>query len=330
MFNKGFVFGKFYPLHKGHLAMIEFALTQCRYLDIVVCCSDKEFIPSSIRASWIKESLSDKQNINVIEYNYCEQNLPNTSVAGRDVSAIWSGVFKELLSGTELVVTSEPYGDLVAEYMHVKHILFDPERNRHPVSASAIREDILQRWDYLPSSVQCHFQRTVSICGTESTGKTILAAHLAALFPAIVVNEAARELIPDSKEFSFDDLLQVALEHSKQIEVARSNLKPLIVLDTDVYITQSYARYKFNKTLHLPDSIYQSNIPDLRLYLDATVPFIQDGTRLPEIERNQLDRSHRETLVTFQQEYAEISGQDWLVRSQTAKKQVAELFQFSW
>ncbi len=330
MFNNGFVFGKFYPLHKGHLALIEFALTQCRYLHIVVCGSDKELIPSSRRASWIKESLTDNKNINVIEYEYCEQELPNTSVASRDVSAIWSAVFKKLLPEVELVVTSEPYGDLVAEYMQIKHALFDPERNRHSVSASAIREDILYRWDYLPTPVQRYFQRTVSICGTESTGKTILAAHLAAQFPATVVNEAARELIPDSKEFSFDDLLCVALEHAAQIELARNTATPLIVLDTDVYITQSYARYKFNKTLRLSNSIYQSNIPDLRLYLDANVPFVQDGTRLPEAERNQLDVSHRETLADFQQNYTEIIGGDWLVRSQNARQPVAALFHFSW
>lgn len=330
MFNNGFVFGKFYPLHKGHLALIEFALTQCRYLHIVVCGSDKEFISSSCRASWIKESLVDNKNINVVEYEYCERELPNTSVTSRDVSAIWSKVFKELLPEVELVVTSEPYGDLVAEYMQIKHALFDPGRNRHPVSATAIRKDILYRWDYLPVPVQHYFQRTVSICGTESTGKTSLAAHLAELFPSTIVDEVARELILDSREFSFDDLLQVAFEHARQIERAKNNATPLVVLDTDIYITQSYARYKFNKNLSLPTSIYQSNTPNLRLYLDASVPFVQDGTRLPETERNQLDVSHRETLADFQQNYTEIIGGDWLIRSQNARQQVAALFHFSW
>ncbi len=125
MFNEGFVFGKFYPLHKGHLALIEFALSQCHQLNIIVCCSNKELIPSSVRASWINASIPDKQRIRIIEYDYEEENLPNTSITSRDVSAAWSDVFKVLLPDAELVVTSEPYGDLVAEFMQIQHKMFD-------------------------------------------------------------------------------------------------------------------------------------------------------------------------------------------------------------
>ena len=38
------IFGKFLPFHKGHQAMIEFALTQCDVLYVLVCKSDKEQI----------------------------------------------------------------------------------------------------------------------------------------------------------------------------------------------------------------------------------------------------------------------------------------------
>lgn len=330
MFNKGFVFGKFYPLHKGHLALIEFALRHCNHLDILVCCSDKELISSSIRASWLKESIPDKQRINIIEYCYSEKDLPNTSVTSRDVSAIWSEVFKGLLPHTELVVTSEPYGDLVAECMQIQHKLFDMGRSHHSVSASDIRRSILSRWDYLPKQVQSYFQRTVSICGTESTGKTVLATYLSSQFPATVVSEVARDLIPDSNHFSRDDLQRVAIEHAEKIGCARKTSRPLVVLDTDIYITQSYAHYKFNEALNLPRSIYHSNESDLRLYLDTSAPFIQDGTRLSETERNRLDHHHRQTLKKFNQGYAEITGTDWLERTQSAQLQVAELFRFSW
>jgi HTH-type transcriptional repressor of NAD biosynthesis genes len=39
---KAFVFGKFYPFHKGHEAMINFALSKCDFLSVLVCSSDKE------------------------------------------------------------------------------------------------------------------------------------------------------------------------------------------------------------------------------------------------------------------------------------------------
>lgn len=330
MFNEGFVFGKFYPLHKGHLALIEFALSQCHQLNIIVCCSNKELISSSVRASWINASIPDKQRIRIIEYDYEEENLPNTSITSRDVSAAWSDVFKVLLPDAELVVTSEPYGDLVAEFMQIQHKMFDQGRNHYSISASDIRKDILSCWDYLPKPVQHYFQRIVSICGAESTGKTCLAMHLQTSLPAIMVAEVARELIPHSNHFSLDDLQRIAIEHAKIIEDARKALSPLVILDTDVYITQSYASYKFKQTLELPDSIYRINAPDLRLYLDTSAPFIQDGTRLTEIERNQLDHCHRQTLKSFQQDFVEITGSDWSMRTQMARHQVTELFRFLW
>jgi HTH-type transcriptional regulator, transcriptional repressor of NAD biosynthesis genes len=46
---KAFVFGKFLPFHKGHQAMINFALTKCDYLSVLICCSDKENIDGLIR-----------------------------------------------------------------------------------------------------------------------------------------------------------------------------------------------------------------------------------------------------------------------------------------
>ena len=44
------------------------------------------------------------------------------------------------------------------------------------------------------------------------------------------------------------------------------------------------------------------------IYLTNDVPFIQDGTRLDETDRDLLDVSHRNTLSHFSREYDEIGG----------------------
>ena len=90
-----------------------------------------------------------------------------------------------------------------------------------------------------------------------------------------------------------------------------------MIVDTDVYITQSYAKFTFGNYLKLPKQIYQANRADLRLYLNAEVPFVQDGTRLSEDRRNELDRSHRATLAHFGVAFTEI-GEDWTMRRQKA------------
>ena len=60
---KAFLFGKFLPFHKGHEAMINFALTKCDFLTVLVCCSDKERIPDTLRKAWIEKAFEKEKNI---------------------------------------------------------------------------------------------------------------------------------------------------------------------------------------------------------------------------------------------------------------------------
>lgn len=330
MFDKGFVFGKFYPLHKGHLAMIQFAKCHCKELVVLVCCSDKETITAEIRGNWLREELENDNTIQIQEYSYIESVLPNTSVSDREVSRIWAVEFKSLLPDVDLLVTSEVYGNYVAEFMNIQHKIFDADRSRQPVSASLIREDLIGFWSFLPNSVKRYFQKTIIISGTESTGKTILAKKLTEALPAVLVEEAGRKLIIDSNHFTEDDLVEVAKSHADAILVAKKQLNPFVIIDTDVYITQSYADFTLGKELDLPNHIYQLNQPDLRLYLDASVPYIQDGGRLSESDRNQLDYFHRKTLKKYQQDYFEVMGKDWEERSSTAQDCVEKLVCPQW
>jgi HTH-type transcriptional repressor of NAD biosynthesis genes len=70
-------------------------------------------------------------------------------------------------------------------------------------------------------------------------------------------------------------------------------------MDTDIHITQSYAFYKFGQYLDLPKQWYRTQKADLYLYLPAETPYVQDGTRLKNAERNELDQCHIKTLENF-------------------------------
>ena len=313
----GLTFGKYYPFHRGHAALIGFAARHCDRLIVLVCASDRERIPAAVRATWIRDQFSNLPKIEVRELDYTEADLPNSSVASEEISRVWSGLFLKILPPVQLVITSEEYGPMVARYLNCRHLSFDPARSSVPVSATRIRQNLWANWHYLPESVQRHFQRTVVLLGTESTGKSTLAKWLSNQLPATLVEEVGRELVPLSEEVSRTQLLQIALLHAERIEQARATLMPLVIVDTDVYITQSYAKFTFDNYLKLPKQIYQANRADLRLYLNVEVPFVQDGTRLSEDRRNELDRSHRATLAHFGVAFTEI-GEDWTMRRQKA------------
>lgn len=312
---KGFVFGKFYPFHKGHEGLIQFALSKCDQLAVLICCSDLEKINGDIRKSWIENTFPNHPNITFIIYNYSEQDLPNTSESSLYVSEKWSAVFKELLPDYQLIVTSEPYGKYVANFMKIANIDFDIARICYPISGSLLRKNIFDYWDYLPPSVKKHFTVKVAVLGTESTGKSSISKALSHYFNGSLVEEAARDIIPNSKQFSTADLYRVISEQTKSIEHSAEHGKPLLVMDTDIHITLSYGRYKLKEELTINEQEYLQHKAHLYLYLTNDFAFEQDGTRLEEEDRNLLDASHRRILKEKNIPYKEISG-DWNARLQ--------------
>jgi HTH-type transcriptional repressor of NAD biosynthesis genes len=305
---KAFIFGKFMPFHKGHEAMIKYALSNCDFLTVLVCCSNSEVIQGNIRKKWIVKTFQNNSNIEVLTFNYDENELPNTSESSVDISKKWSEVFIKIFPDYSLLITSEPYGYYVAEFMGIEHLAFDIDKKIFPVSATIIRNDIFKYWNYLPTSVKTYFTIKVIILGTESTGKTTLTELLAKHYNCSFVKEVAREIISNSNTFKYEELYQVAEEHSKQIHRAVDGKSPLVIIDTDIHITKSYARFIFNKELEIGDEIYNINKSDLYIYLKNDVEFVQDGTRLDETERNRLDFTHRQILKEHNIHIIEIEG----------------------
>jgi HTH-type transcriptional repressor of NAD biosynthesis genes len=321
---KAFVFGKFLPFHKGHEAMMNFALTKCDFLTVLVCCSDKESIPDTFRKAWIEKAFEKKKNIEIRTFNYLESELPNTSESSESVSKIWADIFKKQLPDYSLLFTSEEYGNFVAAFMNIQHIAFDIPKKLYPVSATAVRNNLFANWKFLPDSVKPDFTIKVVILGTESTGKTTLTERLAKYFNCSSVNEAGRDIIANSNSFEFDDLHLVAFEHAKRIDKAVLAQSPLIIIDTDIHITKSYANFIFNKTLEISTDTYNSNRANIYLYLNNDVEYFQDGTRLSKVERNLLDLSHRQILKDHNIDIIEVKG-DWNERFEKAVEQINKL-----
>ena len=306
---KGFTFGKFLPFHLGHSALIDFAAEQCDHLTVLVCWSDTEMVPGEDRARWIGSILDNR--IDVRLYHYSEADLTNTSVSSDTVSKEWAAVFKELVPEADLLITSEAYGELVARHMGIAHVPFDPARIRVPISANRICADPIANWSFLPVAVQRHYQRKVVLLGTESTGKSTMAERLAAHYGCALVPETGRELVSDSKKFELETLSIVAREHARRIERAAETNSPLLIIDTDMHITMSYARFVFGVDMVLSDEILKTNAADLYIYLSKDVPFRQDGTRFDEDQRNLLDQYHRRLLAEHGIRPVEINGRTW-------------------
>ena len=310
---KAFVFGKFLPFHKGHEAMMRFALSKADHVTVFICCSHQEHIAPATRKEWVAQTFEGNKQIKAKVFCYNEDELPNSSVSSKEISALWAAVFKRELADCSVLITSEPYGEYVASYMGIRHIVFDLNRAQYPVASTMIRNDLFTYWHYLPDAVKPFYIKKIVILGTESTGKSTLTKNLAEHLNCTAVDEAGRDLIANSNDFEFKDLELVAAEHAKRITAAMSGVSPLLIIDTDIHITKSYAQFVFGTELIVTEEIYQANKADLYLYLDKEVPYYQDGTRLHEAERNAIDASHRNVLNQHQINFVEISG-NWQER----------------
>ncbi len=164
----------------------------------------------------------------------------------------------------------------------------------------------------------------VSIVGSESTGKTTLAAELAVHFGGVWLPEYAREYLRSDRYYQ-DDLLAITLEQWNR-ECAFVKASPNIgLLDTDLVVIRVWWQEKFG---HVPEMVDECLARQCdRLYL-LTVPDIEwqfDPLRESRGDRERLHQIYIETLHALDFQWAEVSGLGE-VRTNNARRAIVRHF----
>jgi HTH-type transcriptional repressor of NAD biosynthesis genes len=147
----GLVIGKFMPLHLGHVGLIRFALKHCEILTVALIAKPDDPIPVAQRVSWFEKIFGDSLTLRVVDL--CQVPLPVTGDHTPEAEVVWTQYFKEYFSETEILFSSESYGDTLAEALGIPHCLYDPKRDAAPVSGAQIRKDPESAKAYLPELV---------------------------------------------------------------------------------------------------------------------------------------------------------------------------------
>lgn len=169
--------------------------------------------------------------------------------------------------------------------------------------------------------------RAIRVCvtGPESTGKTTLAARLAARFETIWVPEFAREYaLANPRPLTRDDVEPIARGQIANEERLLAGAKKLIVFDTDLVSTMVYARYYYDYVPEWIAAEAAARVADLYLMLDIDVPFIGDAARDAEEDRGAHLVLFRSALAAQGREVVVIRG-DWEERYQRAVAAVERL-----
>jgi len=296
------------PLHKGHLALIDFASRQCDQLFILLCYTKNEVIKGTERETWLQAVATDFSNVTVVSYLYNEDELPNTSESSREVSLLWSKVIATILPNIDIIFSSEMYGGFLADFLGIEHMCFDRERKNIPIAASTIIEHPLHNWDFISTVAKPYFVKKIILLGTESTGKSTLAKNLAKHFKTVYVPEMARKILKKTIDCKPEHLIAIADLHAKEIISQTKNANRLLFIDTDINITKSYSKYLFKQEIDVACWIEEANRADFYIFLEPDCPFIQDGTRLEDMERNELSLFHKVQLKQAGISYFSIYG----------------------
>ena len=121
--------------------------------------------------------------------------------------------------------------------------------------------------------------RTICLHGPESTGKSTLAAQLAARLGGVVVPEYGRSYAEaHGTDFTMADLLAIARGHDAMTREAIVSGADPVILDTDPLMTAVWADMLFGTRDPWFDA--WQGTADLYLLFDTDLPWIEDGTRM--------------------------------------------------
>ena len=302
--GRGLIVGKFYPPHRGHKHLIDFARSRVDELSVIVCQKPGESPEGELRADWLREIHPDAKVL-LIDDVYDEQD----SRVWAENSVRWLGFVPDV------VFTSEDYGERFAHFLGCEHILVDKDRRSVPISGTKVRSNPLDCWGFIEAPVRAWYAKRICLVGTELTGKTTLAQMLAERYQTVWVPEYGREyserkLTEDggSNWLSEEFTLIAKIQCERENEAARRANKVLIC-DTDAFATGVWHRRYIGERSPEVEAIADGHRrPDLYLLTNVNIPFVQDGTRDGEFIREWMHETFVAELTVQRRPFRLISG----------------------
>jgi nicotinamide riboside kinase len=141
------------------------------------------------------------------------------------------------------------------------------------------------------------------ITGPESTGKTTLAAGLAARLGAPLLAEAARDYAAEQarhgRTLTAADVESIARLAIARDDEALASTPTLMVLDTDLVSTVIYARHYYGTCPAWIEAGARARRGNLYLLCDIDLPWKADGVRDRPVQREVMLGLFRDTLAEF-------------------------------
>ena len=312
-YRRGLVVGKFCPLHRGHMLVIDTAIARCE--EVLVISYTKPGFPGCERATretWIAALYPGVDRLvideDVLARRCRERGTAPLAFPANDAPDAVQRAFTAWLCwsvcgvAVDAVFTSEDYGDGFAgamsthfsawagRRMPVAHVCVDRARALVPTSGSAIRADPHAHRAWLDPIVYGHFVERVCLLGGESSGKTTLAAALAERLGRALVPEVGRvRWEAQGGRLDYPDMRAIAADQLALEERLARQARRWLICDGSALTTAFYSEHDYGRVDPLVRALAER--PYAHTFLCAPdFPFVQDGTRRDAAFR---ERQHR-------------------------------------
>lgn len=325
----GVVFGKFYPLHTGHIYLIQRACSQVDELHIIMgfddtrdralfedsAMSQQPTVPDRLR--WLLQTFKYQKNIRIHAFN--EEGM-EPYPHGWDV---WSNGIKKFMAEKgiqpDLIYTSEEAdAPQYMEHLGIETVLVDPKRTFMSISGAQIRENPFRYWEYIPTEVKPFFVRTVAILGGESSGKSTLVNKLANIFNTTSAWEYGRDYVfshlgGDEIALQYSDYDKIALGHAQYIDFAVKYANKVAFIDTDFVTTQAFCKKYEGREHPFVQALIDEYRFDLVILLENNTPWVADGLRSlgSSVDRKEFQNLLVEMLEENNIEFVRVEEDDY-------------------
>ncbi len=300
--KRGLVIGKFMPLHTGHIALIQFAATQCDELIVIVTSSPADPIPGAIRLAWVKEEFAQYDSIKPEGLE-----SPVFSISTESQSKMWAAAIESKYPAIDIIFGSDSFDMLLARQLKAIHVAFDSERKVHPISAEQIRVHPFRFWGFISAPARGHFVKRICFYGPESTGKSIMARRMAERYQTEFVPETAREIVSTNK-FTSEDIVRIGEAQTVRVLEKTRTANRLLFCDTDLITTEVYSAVYLGV---VPEILYELEKEihyDYYFLFDIDVPWVSDGLRDLGAKRKEMFEQFKGELESRGISYVLLTG----------------------
>ncbi|OSM94805.1 transcriptional regulator [Lonsdalea populi] len=325
----GVVFGKFYPLHTGHIYLIQRACSQVDELHVIMGFDEERdrtlFEHSSMsqqptvsdRLRWLLQTFKYQKNIHIHAFN--EEGMEPYPHGWN----VWSLGIKKFMAekGIEpnFVYTSEEQdAPQYAPHLGIDAVLVDPKRSFMNISGSQIRQNPFRYWEYIPTEVKPFFVRTVAILGGESSGKSTLVNKLSNIFNTTSAWEYGRDYVfshlgGDEMALQYSDYDKIALGQAQYIDFSVKYANKVAFIDTDFITTQAFCRKYEGREHPFVQALIEEYRFDLVILLENNTPWVADGLRSlgSKAERAEFQNLLKEMLAQYHVDYVYVTESDY-------------------